>query len=64
MKPTGNVTTTYHYSSQEQEHLICYKSHPFAVLIASFFPTPTSSYIDHHLVMELRMKMSDIKGEF
>ena len=54
------TTTTYNYNNNEQEYVLCYRSRPFAVLSSSFFPTPTSSFIDHHLVMELGMKMTDI----
>ena len=56
----SNVTTCYQYSSQEQEHIFAYKSRPFAVLSSQFFPTPTSTYIDHRLVMELNVKMTDV----
>ena len=55
-----SITTTYNYNDHEQEFVLCYRSRPFAVLTSSFFPTPTSSYIDHHLVMELGIKMTDI----
>merc|ERR1719481_2574009 len=54
------TTTTYNYNNNEQEMVFCYKARPFAVLSSSFFPKPTSSFIDHHLVMELGIKMSDI----
>ena len=53
-------TTTYNYNNNEMELVLCYRSRPFAVLSSSLFPTPNSSYIDHHLVMELGLKMTDI----
>ena len=54
------TTTTYNYNNHELEFVLCYKARPFAVLCSSFFPKPTSSFIDHHLVMELGIKMSEI----
>ena len=54
------TTTSYKYNNHEEEFVLCYRSRPFAVLSSSFFPTPTSSFIDHHLVMELGIKMTDI----
>ena len=64
MRPNVNhnnaVTTSYKYSSQEVEHVFAYKSRPFAVLSSQLYPTPTSSFIDHRLVMELNIKMTDV----
>ena len=62
MKPNyyNNVTTTYKYNSHEEEFVFCYKNRPFVILSSSFFPVPNCSYIDHHLIMELGMKMSDV----
>ena len=45
---------------QQKELVFCYRNRPFAVLQSSFLPTPTSTYIDHQLVMELGMKMSEV----
>ena len=56
----NNITTTYKYNSHEEEFVFCYKTRPFAILSSSFFPVPNCSYIDHHLIMELGMKMSDV----
>ena len=53
-------TTSYNYNVNEREFVLCYKARPFAVLASPFFPTPSCSYIDHQLVMELGIKMSDI----
>ena len=60
MKINNITTTTYNYNSNEKEMVFCYRNRPFAVLQSSFLPTPTSTYIDHQLVMELGMKMSDV----
>ena len=56
----NNVTTSYQYSNKEQEHIFAYKSRPFAVLSSQLYPTPTSTFIDHRLVMELNIKMTDV----
>ena len=39
---------------------MCHKNRPFVVLVSPHLPTPTSSYLDHHLVMELGLKMTEI----
>ena len=59
---TQNLTMKYEYGNQDSEHVFCYKSRPFAVLVTQSLPTPSSSsFIDHHLVNELGLKMSDIQ---
>lgn len=55
-----HVTDFYDYANQDQEYVLCNKSRPFSVLVSSNLPTPTSSYLDHHLVQELGLKMTDI----
>ena len=40
---------------------MCYRSRPFSVMSSSHLPTPTSSYIDHLLVRELGIKMTDFQ---
>ena len=60
MKPNYNLTTSYKYNNHEEEYVLCYRSRPFAMLSSDFLPTPASSYIDHHLVLELGMKMTEI----
>ena len=51
----------YNYSNREKEYVFAYRGRPFAVLDSSNFPTPASSYIDHHLVLELGLKMKDVQ---
>ena len=53
-------TDSYSYANQEQEFVMCHKSRPFAVLVSPNLPTPSSSYIDHHLAKELGLKITDI----
>ena len=50
----------YNYGADE-EFVLCYKGRPFSVLSSTSMPTPTSSYIDHLLVRELGLKMSDLQ---
>ena len=57
----NNITQRYDYGNNDQEFVFTFKSRPFAVLVSSILPTPTSSYIDHLLVMELGLKMSEIQ---
>ena len=45
---------------KEQEFVMCHKSRPFAVLVSPNLPTPSSSYIDHHLAKELGLRITDI----
>ena len=40
--------------------MLCHKSRPFAVLVSPNLPTPSSSYIDHHLARELGLKITDV----
>ena len=57
----NNITMCYNYSNREKEYVFAYRGRPFAVLDSSNFPTPASSYIDHHLVLELGLKMKDVQ---
>ena len=60
MKPSVDITDHYTYANHEQEFVMCHKNRPFAVLLSPHLPTPTSSFIDHHLVKELGLKMNEI----
>ena len=55
------VTMKYDYGNKDQEHVFCYKNRPFAMLVSSNLPTPTSNFIDHLLVQELGIKISDLQ---
>ena len=63
MQPIVNqdVTMKYKYGNNDEEFVMCYKSRPFSVMSSSHLPTPTSSYIDHLLVRELGIKMTDFQ---
>ena len=54
------ITDSYGYANREQEFVVCHKNRPFVILVSPNLPTPTSSYIDHHLVEELKLKMTEI----
>ena len=56
-----NMTMKYEYGSKDTEYVFCYKSRPFAVLVSPSLPTPTSSFVDHLLVSELGLKMTDLQ---
>ena len=59
MKPR-NVTDSYDYANHEQEFVVCHKNRPFVILMSPNLPRPSSSYIDHQLVNELNLKMTEI----
>ena len=54
------VADSYDYANQEQEFVVCHKNRPFVILVSPNLPTPSSSYIDHHLAMELNLKLTEI----
>ena len=60
-KFNNNITMRYDYGNRDEEFVFAYKNRPFAVLVSASLPTPTSSYIDHHLVMELGLKMTEVQ---
>ena len=57
----NDVTMKYSYGNQDEEFVLCYRSRPFSVLSSSSLPTPSGSYIDHLLVRELGIKMTDLQ---
>ena len=62
-QPSPNLSGTmrYVYGNNEEEFVFCHKGRPFAVLTSPHFPTPAATFIDHHLVKELGIKMNDIQ---
>jgi len=58
---TKFFTTNYKYNSEEQEFVFCCKGKPFATLVSSNIPTPTSNLIDYNLVKDLGLKMTDLQ---
>ena len=61
MIENDDVTMKYSYGNQDEEFVLCYRSRPFSVLSSSSLPTPSGSYIDHLLVRELGIKMTDLQ---
>ena len=59
--PNNISTLCYNYSEREKEYIFAYRGRPFAVLNSNNFPNPASSFVDHHLVMELGLKMKDVQ---
>ena len=57
----ANTTLKYEYGNKECEYVFSFKNRPFAVMVSSYLPTPTSSFIDHRLVSELGLKMTDLQ---
>ena len=54
-------TMKYIYGNQEEEFVFCHKGRPFAILMSPHLPTPSSTFIDHLLVKELGIKMTEIQ---
>ena len=61
MNVSDNITLTYIYGAGDKEFVFCCKNRPFAVLCSSSLPTPAASLIDHNLVMELGLKITDLQ---
>ena len=57
----NEVTMKYSYGNQDEEFVFCYKNRPFSMLVSSSFPTPTTNFIDHLLVQELGIKMTEFQ---
>ena len=56
----ADITLCYNYG-RDKEFVFSCKNRPFAVLCSSSLPTPAATLIDHNLVMELGLKMSDLQ---
>ena len=63
MQPKLNkdVTMCYNYGDREKEYVFAYRGRPFAVLVSNNFPTPSSSYVDHLLILELGLKLKEVQ---
>lgn len=60
-KPSSVFTASYVYGSSDEEFVFACKGRPFAVLVSDNIPTPATNLIDHNLVRELGLKMSDLQ---
>ena len=55
------VTTSQDGYGGDKEYVVACKNRPFTILVSSNFPTPDVNFIDHKLVAELKLKMSDLQ---
>ena len=46
----------------DKEFVVACKNRPFAMLTSSNYPTPEVNFIDHKLVSELKLKMSELQS--
>ena len=45
----------------DREYVVACKGRPFTILTPTSLPTPTVTYIDHKLVAELKLRMTDLQ---
>ena len=55
------VTTCQAGYGNDREFVVACKNRPFTILTSEDLPTPEVSLIDHKLVSELRLRMSDLQ---
>ena len=60
-KPKSVFTTSYQYGDNNEEYVFACKGRPFAALISDILPTPDTNLIDHNLVRELGLKMTNLQ---
>jgi len=60
-KPRSVFTASYQYGNTEEEYVFACKGRPFAALISDNLPTPVSNLIDHNLVRDLGLKMTNLQ---
>ena len=58
---SNNTTLCYNYGGGNKEFVFSCKNRPFAVLCSSQLPTPAVTFIDHNLIMELGLKITDLQ---
>ena len=57
----NSFTTSYKYPSLDQEFIFTCKGRPFAAMVYSDYPLPTSNLLDYDLVQKLGLKLTDIQ---
>ena len=57
----GVLTTSYTYGDTDKEYVFSCKGRPFAALVSSNLPIPTSTLLDYDLIRKLRIKMTDVQ---
>ena len=60
-KPGAVFTTSYQYGSSDEEYIFACKGRPFVALLSDNLPTPVSTLIDHHMVRDLGLKISNLQ---
>ena len=59
---SGTVfTTSYQYGSSDEEFVFACKGRPFATLVSENLPIPDTNLIDHHMVRDLGLKISNLQ---
>ena len=58
---SNHITTCYDGKQGDREFIFAVKGRPFSVLTAPQFPTPAFTMIDHNLVRELKLRMTDLQ---
>ena len=59
--PRDHVTMCQDGNFGDHEFVVSCKGSPFTILSSTNLPTPLSSYIDHKLVAELKLRISDLQ---
>ena len=59
----SNSTLTYNYGGGNTEHILVVRGRPFSVLESPNIPTPSTTYLDYHLVRELGLKVTNLMYE-
>ena len=54
-------TMSYSYGSADKEYVFSCRGRPFAALVSTNLPTPSSSLLDYALIRQLGLKMTDIQ---
>ena len=57
----GVLITSYSYGDTDKEYVFSCKGRPFAALVSSNLPIPTSTLLDYDLIRTLRIKMTDVQ---
>ena len=61
MAARPSVTASQDGHCGDREFVVACKGHPFTILTPTSLPTPTVTYLDHKLVAELKLRMSDLQ---
>ena len=56
-----SVTKCQDSHGGDKEFVVACKARPFTILMSSSLPTPAVNLVDHKLVSELKLKMSDLQ---